>query len=391
MNIFNSLGSNYSSTQVRQSLLPASSSTTADLSKQLQQDYHAEAVFLTYKCREAITLILRQLQLPAGSYVAINGYTCYVVYAAVVAAGFKPYLLDISKDNLNFSVNTLNEALQKERTISAVIVQNTLGMPAPIDGIREMCLQHKLPLIEDLAHSAGMVYPNGQRAGTVGAGAAFSFSQDKIIDAVSGGAAVLFQKKAFVPDYLPVSLWQRWQAYWYPLNTFLIRKTFNSGLGKVWLKAFRMLKLMPDQMAGNPKDIRALPNCQAKQARQAFQDLPEVISHRQAIAAIYQKALLERVQLPHVDGSVYVRFPLLVDDPRRLQDFLKREGIHTSQPWYDAVIAPGKYMSQTDYQVGQCPNAEYVADHIANLPTHVNISEDQARELAEKVNQWLSQ
>jgi dTDP-4-amino-4,6-dideoxygalactose transaminase len=348
-------------------------------------------VFLAYKCREAITLILRQLQLPSGSYVAINGYTCFVVYAAVVAAGLKPYLLDISKDNLNFSANTLAEALKKERLLCAVIVQNTLGMSSPIEGIRELCLQQKLPLIEDLAHSAGLVYPSGKRAGTVGQAAAFSFSQDKIIDAVSGGAALLFQKKAFEPDYMPVSTWQRLQAYWYPLNTFIVRKTHHLGLGKIWLRLLKLTKLIPNQMAGNPEDIRMLPNHQAKQALQALQLLPETIAHRQKIAAIYQKTLPPAVQLPHQDGSVYIRFPLLVEDPRGLETYLKQYGMYLGRPWYDAVVAPGKYLARTDYQQGQCPDAEYIAEHMANLPTHININEAQAQALAEKVNQWLSQ
>ncbi len=391
MSIFNSLGSNYSARQTWRSLLPVQSNSAEKLETHLQKDYKSDEVFLTFKCREAITLILQQLQLPAGSHVAINGYTCYVVYQAVIAAGLKPYLLDISKNDLNFTTEMLKSAVKKEPTIRAVIIQNTLGMPSPMEGIRRFCLDQKLFLVEDLAHSAGLIYPTGETAGTVGNGAAFSFSQDKIIDAVSGGAAILFQKKSFEPHYVSVSMWQKLQAYWYPLNTLIIRKTHSFWIGKIWLRLLKILKFLPNQLSGDPKIIRNLPNRQAKLAQRAINSLPEDIEHRQKIATIYRESLPQKVQIPHLEGSLYIRFPLLVEEPRKLEAHLKQAGIYIAQPWYDAVIAPKRYQEHTEYHLGQCPEAEYVAEHMVNLPTHININVEQAQALAEKVNQWLSQ
>jgi dTDP-4-amino-4,6-dideoxygalactose transaminase len=311
------------------------------------------------------------------------------VYAAVKAAGLKPYMVDIAKDTLNFSSTALETALKTEPAIKAAIVQNTLGMSAAIDGISRLCQQYGISIVEDLAHSAGLTYSSGQAAGTVGIAAALSFSQDKMIDAVSGGAALLFQPKAFEPDYQSVGGWQRLQAFWYPFNTFIVRKTHSFGVGKAWLKFLRATKLLPDQMAGDPREIRVLPNHQAKWAAIARKDLPAAIRHRQKIADVYRQALPAEIQIPHQAGSVYIRFPLLVNNPRGLETYLKTQNIHIARPWYDAVIAPGRYMLQTDYQTGQCPNAEYVAEHIINLPTHINISEAQAQELAGKVHEWL--
>lgn len=390
MSLFNSLGSNYSFATVRRSLLPVPRKSADILRQKLQEQYAASQVFLTYKGREAITQILRQLQLPVGSGVAINGYTCYVVYAAVVAAGHKPYLLDIGRDSLNFSVDTLRTTLKREHQIAAVIIQNTLGIPAPVDGIVELCNQYKIPLIEDLAHSAGMTYANGKLAGTIGQAAALSFSQDKIIDAVSGGAAVLFQPKAFEPNYIFVGGWQRWQAFWYPLNSWIIRHTHSIGIGKVWLKLLRLLRLTPNQMAGDPRAVRRLPNHTAGLALAGFENLATSNAHRQKIAAIYCQELPGSVRLPHDEHAVYIRFPLIVDNPRGLEEYLKQHHIHISQPWYGAVIDPARYLSQTDYASGLCPQAEYMAEHIINLPTHVNINEQQALGLAQNINQWLS-
>ncbi|HSX47055.1 MAG TPA: DegT/DnrJ/EryC1/StrS family aminotransferase [Patescibacteria group bacterium] len=391
MSIFNSLGSNYSGAFVKRSLRPfLPGRVKTDLTQKLQADYQAQSVILTYKGREAITLILKQFQLPADSYVAVNGYTCYVVYAAIEAAGYKPYLIDIPTDSLNFSAAALEQAFKAEPNIQAVVIQNTLGMPADIAAIKALCDQHKLPLIEDLAHSAGLVYPTGEQAGEVGDAAALSFSQDKIIDAVSGGAAIFKTLETTAEPSFHVSQMLRWQAFWYPLNTHFIRATHRLGLGKIWLKMLRTFKLLPNQMAGDPGHIRALPKRQAYLALTALQNLQTILEHRQAIAEVYRQALPANIQLPHQNGALYIRFPLLVDNPRDLEKYLKDANIYIGNPWYDAVIAPGRYMELTHYQPGQCPNAESIAAHIVNLPTHINISEQQAKELAGKVNEWLT-
>ena len=47
-------------------------------------------------------LVEEQLDLPADAKVAINGYTCFAVYDAVVRAGHEPVYVDVKKGTLNF-------------------------------------------------------------------------------------------------------------------------------------------------------------------------------------------------------------------------------------------------------------------------------------------------
>ena len=111
--------------------------------------------------------------------------------------------------------------------------------------------------------------------------------------------------------------------------------------------------------------------------------------HRQKIAEIYRQSLPSSVQFDHVDGSIYLRFPIRVNDPAGLISYLKQYGIYLADRWYDAPVAPARSLKLTNYQKGQCPVAERVASQMVNLPTHVNINEEQARILTEKVTQWL--
>ncbi len=194
MSIFNSLGSNYNFKIVWQTLFSSNDKQSREaLNKYLEDKYEGQ-VTLVYKGRQAIEMGLKNLNLHTGSFVAINGFTCFAVYEAIKNAGLNAEYLDIEKGQLNFSPDTLQKAINKNPLIKVVIIQNTLGYPCEIDKIAQICKENELTLIEDLAHSVGTKYENGKEAGSVGDFVVLSFSQDKIIDCVSGGALIKRRK-----------------------------------------------------------------------------------------------------------------------------------------------------------------------------------------------------
>lgn len=379
MSIFNSLGSNYDISFVWQALLtPNSPRYPQQLTQYLEKRYSGQ-VILTYKGREALSLGLRLLKLPPGSLVAITGFTCYAVYQAVVAAGYQVVYLDIDAATLNFSASTLKRALQKYPGIKAVIAQNTLGYPCDIQGIAKICQDHNLALIEDLAHSVGATYANGQEAGTLGDLTVLSFSQDKIIDAISGGALVIRNKTylpQILPYLLPVSLRQQLRDRFYPLFTYLIRITYALGVGKLFHASFKFLGLLSQPM-GDTHQLKphSLPAWYCRLAYLALTRSKSDLKHRRAIASIYA-------------SNFTLRAPLLVSNRDRLIGFLKAHGVYVSDIWYDAPIAPKKYLPATTYR-HECPTTEKIAATIINLPTHRHISPAQAQNLAQLVHQWL--
>lgn len=392
MPIFNSLGTNYTPGMVWRSLALANQEDPARLESQLKDRYQATDVVLTNRGREAIKLILASLSLPEGSYVGVTGYTCYVVYDAIVSAGLKPYFLDIEQDNLNFSAKTLETAIKAQPAIKAVLIQNSLGISADIVAIERVCQEHKIRMIEDLAHSAGLRYADGREAGTVGVAAALSFSQNKVIDASAGGAAVFYQD--IEPIERPthkVSLWQRFTNYLYPLTTYLVRATHRWMVGKVLLRAVKTLRILPDPAADAASDVRMLPPHQAKLTAAYLNTIEAVLKHRQQIAAIYRELLPPEIQFPHDPQAVYTRFPLKIEERGSLKQFLKEQHINIGPSWYETVIDPKRHFHKAVlYAPGSCPNGEWVAERMVNLPTHVNINEETARFIAGKVNQWLA-
>ena len=386
MSIFNSLGSNYDFSFVLKSLLTLDGKS--DLKKLLEEKYGGRTVLL-YKGREAIELALKLSNLPKGSYVAINGFTCFAVYEAIKNAKLNVEYLDISNGELNFSAATLSKALGKNPRIKVVITQNTLGYPADIEGISKVCKDNNLILIEDLAHSVGTKYENNSEAGIVGDFTILSFSQDKMIDGISGGALIM--KNEFGEQLSSLSLRQQLIDKLYPFSTFIIRKTYPFVIGKVLHFILKNLKLLSQPMSGGDQ-IKKLPGWYSKLIKSQFDKLNDNLNHRKIIASIYAKSINSKILSPkiveQISQSSNLRFPIFVRNRESLIKFLAENQIFVSDIWYDAPIAPKKYLQLTDYS-GQCPNSEMASAEILNLPTHRNVSEETAKNISNLINQWL--
>lgn len=387
MNIFNSLGSNYTAGYVWSSFF--SKKGAAEKLEELLRERYGADVLLLSKGRDAIQKALELTKIEKNSKVAVTGFTCIAVVDAVEKAGLTPVFLDIDPETLNFTANELESKLAKYKNIKAVIIQNTLGFPCDIKAIQGVCKKNKLILIEDLAHSIGTVYENGVEAGTVGDFTVLSFSQDKVVDAVSGGALIVRNQKLKIKsqEKNKASLKDRM----YPLLTWTIRKTYRFGVGKLLHVIFKILHLLSDPMK-NQTDS-GMSEWHASMALQEFKNLSKNISHRRKIAQIYadnlDKKILSDESCGLVKTGTCLRFPIFVKGGEQLVSFLKKSGVHVSDIWYDAPVAPKKYIGLARYPKSTCPHAEKVSEIILNLPTHVNVTEKDALEISRLINQWL--
>ena len=387
MNIFNSLGSNYDLTDAVRILFSfGGTGTQKRLEKYLEQRYGGKAI-LSYKGRDVLTLALNAL--PEKGRIAFNGYTCLAVYESMVESGHVPLYLDIAENALDFSQETLRSALEQHKDIKAVIVQNTLGFPYDIVAIEKLCREHDIPLIEDLAHSIGARYADGREAGTVGDFVIFSFSQDKVIDAVSGGALVLRNQNYHVEAPREgVSFGQQLKDRLYPSLTWKIRMAYAFGIGRPYHALVRMTGILSSPF-GKKYGPRILPGWYCANILSGYTMLEKVAARRRAIARIYADEINGRVRMRvSTNDAANLRFPLVVEGRDRLIEELRNAGVHVSDTWYDAPVAPKKYMHRAAY-AGECPHSENMSAHMLNLPTHANVSERDARSIARLVNNWL--
>lgn len=285
---------------------------------------------------------------PRGSKIIITSLTCYAVVQAVKSAGCVPIFADVNKDTLHFGAKELEKALQGETDVKAIIVQNNLGIPVDIEAIEKVAKSHKLSIIEDLAHCAGVRYPDGREVGTVGRAVALSFGKGKSIDVVSGGA-VVFTDPLDPPVKQPVNSprhAENFRARFYPLFSLITRGFYyiHPKVGKAFMAFLLKTKQVKRSADGvvDPKTRLTFWQCRL--------------------------ALKQLRAMPH-RGRKPLRDFYLVKDRDEVLAGLEKKGYYFSDIWYDLPVAPKRYFNKADFHPNLCPVATEIAEQIVNLPT----------------------
>jgi perosamine synthetase len=150
----------------------------------LHQVPHAVA---TSSGTSALEIIFRALGL-GGQEVVVPANTFFASAAAVIHAGGRPRLADVSPATLCLSAASVEAALTP--ATAAVVLVHVGGSITPeIDAIRQLCDERGVVLVEDAAHAHGSTWQD-RPAGTFGHAAAFSFYPTKVIASGEGGMVV---------------------------------------------------------------------------------------------------------------------------------------------------------------------------------------------------------
>ena len=333
--------------------------------------------------RSALYAILKALNLPKGSDVKLQAFTCNAVVNPILWAGLSPIYVDCATD------------FNAESKID--IVQHTFGLP------NEKLLNQNV--IEDCAHALGAEI-NGRKVGTFGKAGFFSFSRDKVISCVYGGMAVtnddeLGKKlEALQIEFgMPSNFWTRQQIMHPVLLHFFILPLYNFlDLGKVFLVASQWFHILSKAVSWQEKRglrpdyfPKALPNALAIMAQHQFNKLEKFNAHRKKIAEFYYQELSgTNFVLPKKENNIFLRFA--VQHPKAIE--ILYEAWHHEKillgDWYTTPIAPDDTkMEEMKYVAGSCPNAEWLAKRTLNLPTHINISMNDARRIINFLKKFI--
>jgi dTDP-4-amino-4,6-dideoxygalactose transaminase len=137
---------------------------------------------------DAITIALQAVGVGPGDEVVTAANTCVPTVAAIEAAGATPVLADVDPVTWTLDPGALEEAVT-ERT-RAVVPVHLYGQCADMEAVAAVARRHGLKVVEDAAQAHGAAY-RGDRAGTLGDAAAFSFYPTKNLGALGDGGAVV--------------------------------------------------------------------------------------------------------------------------------------------------------------------------------------------------------
>lgn len=333
--------------------------------------------------RSAELAIFKAFGIGEGDEVLVQAFTCVAVPNSVIRAGARPVFADVD-ETLNIDPNSLESKISAKT--KAIIVQHTFGIPAQMDKLVNLARRHRLILVEDCAHSLGATF-HGQRVGTFGDAAFFSFGRDKVLSSVFGGAAIIKSNlknqiskiKQYQEDLSYPSRFWIFQQLLHPIAFSVILPLYDVIIGKLLLVLWQKLGLLslpvyPQEKQGQlPRDFPAkYPAALASLLWQQLGKLERYNRMRRETADFYRKKLTagrKAKVVPDIDGAIYLRFPVEMQNPDRIRLKAKNAGILLGN-WYHRVIDPdGVDFRCIGYHPGTCPKAEAKAATIVNLPT----------------------
>ena len=136
---------------------------------------------------DAITLVLRALDIGAGAEVIVPGHTFVATWLGVTLAGATPVPVDIDLTTYNIDPDLVARVITPRTR--AILAVHLYGRPAPMKELAKIANKYGLALIEDAAQAHGAEV-DGLRAGNLGTAAAFSFYPTKNLGAFGDGGAV---------------------------------------------------------------------------------------------------------------------------------------------------------------------------------------------------------
>ncbi len=299
----------------------------------------------------ALHLAMVAMDLKPGDEVIIPTVTYIATANAVRYCGATPVLVDVCADTMNIDPADIERKITSNTR--GIIPVHLYGHPADMTAVNRIAHKHGLWVVEDAAEAHGAEV-NGQKVGTLGTCATFSFFGNKIITTGEGGMVTtdddalaaklrLFRGQGMDPK----------RRYWFPVIGYNYRMT----------------------------------NIQAAIGLAQMEGIEKALADRQRLAKWYDEALSElrdQIILP-VQASwakqVYWMYNIFLRDGdanRRdhVMRHLDEDGIETRPVFYPMHILP-PYLQDSSY-----PVADLWSQRGINLPTHLDLTRDDVDRIA---------
>lgn len=284
---------------------------------------------------DALHLALLAAGIGPGDEVITVSHTFIATALAISFVGAKPVFVDINPETYNIDCAKI-EAKITPKT-KAILPVHLYGNPAEMDSVLKIARKHKLLVVEDACQAHGAEY-KGQKIGTFGDLACFSFYPVKNLGAYGDGGAVVTAD---------------------PELAHKLRLLRNYGEIKKYDHAVKGVNSRLDEL-------------QAAILRVKLAYLEKWNKLRQKNASYYTRlfAGLRGIILPRATNGgkhVYHQYVIRVKNRDRLQNYLKSCQI-TTLIHYPIPVHLQKACRELGYKTGDLPQTELVASEVLSLP-----------------------
>ena len=290
---------------------------------------------------DALYIALRALGIGKGDEVITGANTFIATSEAITLTGARVVFVDCNEATYNIDVSKLEQVITN-RT-KAIIPVHLYGQPPDMDRMQNMAKKHDLYMVEDAAQAHGAEY-KGQRIGTIGDVACFSFFPGKNLGAYGDAGAIV---------------------------------TNNDQLGKkarMIANHGRMEKYNHEFEGTNSR----LDGLQAAILDVKLKHLDKWTERRRKIAGIYTAGLKDVVITPSVLPDVkhvYHLYVIRVKNRGRVKELLAEKGVATGIHYPIPLPFLNAY-SYLGHKPADFPVAYSMKDEILSLPIHGDMTDE---------------
>ena len=287
----------------------------------------------------ALHTAFEALDVGPGDTVVTSPFSFVASANAIRLAGAEPAFADIDSRTFNIDPHAV-EQLVRERDVDAILPVHLFGLPAKMDHLTEIADEHDLLLIEDAAQAHGAAF-DGERVGTFGDAACFSFYPTKNMTTGEGGMVTTDSKETAERAASFVNHGRTADGATYEHATVGHNYRMTSVLAAI--------------------------------GRVQLDRLPEYTELRRENAQRLTEALPAGIAAPvEPEGRrhVYHQYTVRADERDRLREHLESAGVGTG------IYYPKPIHQQPAYADIEChaPVAERASAEVLSLPIHPNLS-----------------
>lgn len=314
----------------------------ARLEGELQRFTQAKHAIACSSGTDALLLAMMALNIEPGDEVITTPFTFVATAETIALMKARPVFVDVDPVSFNIDVSKI-EAVITEKT-KAIMPVSLFGQPADMDEINVIAKEHGLKVIIDGAQSFGATYKKQAEVHHCDIYTT-SFFPAKPFGCYGDGGAVFTNND----DYA---------------------------------EKMRMIRVHGQNKRYHHKYVGMggrLDTIQAAVLLAKFSKYPQEITMRQTVAENYTNKLKAIVNVPVISidkSSVWAQYTIRLQHRDEIQNKLKEQGIPTAVH-YPMALHLQECFQYLDYQQGDFPMAEFLAEEVMSLPMNPFLAKEE--------------
>ena len=317
---------------------------------------------------DALWLALLAAGVQPGDEVITSAFTFFASASTIARTGARPVLMDVDPETLNLSAELVGRRLAQYKAgrLRAVMPVHLFGQCVDMDAFSALGREHGLAIIEDAAQAFGAAW-RGQRAGSLGTSAGFSFYPTKNLSAFGDGGLVTTNDPACAERLRVLRNHGSRQRYYHD------EIGWNSRLDSIQAAVLRVKLKYLDGWNNQRRQAAAAYNRLLSDAGLAGK--PDTPVRLLATAA----------EAHHVYHQYVIRVPRRDD----LRSFLAERNIGT-EIYYPLPLHLQKAFVYLGYGPGDLPESELAAAEVLALPIFPELTEEEQRIVVDTIADFYS-